>query len=390
LRTALLALALLSFAATPAAAELFVAQDLGTLGGDFSDAFGINSSGQVVGYSNLTPGGGTFVAFRTAPNGPIVPGLAPAGSSLGTFGGTFSQAFGVNDAGEAVGRFTSGGTTFGFRAAPGSPITSSLGLFAGGDFSEAYAINNAGQVTGRASVSAGGPSRAFRTTPGGDLSTATNLGTFAGGTFSEGYDINASGQVTGYADSAAAPNGHAFRTTAAGTLATATDLGSLGGALNFSQGFGINDAGDVVGYSSTTDGEFHAFLAPAAGGLVDLGTLGTGDFSQALAINNLGVIVGLSNLTPGGSVTRAFIFRDGMMIDLNTLLVPGSGLTLISASGINDAGQIVGLALNAAGEQHAFRLDPVAAIPEPAMLTLAGMGTLAVAAYGWRRRKRTA
>jgi probable HAF family extracellular repeat protein len=51
----------------------------------------------------------------------------------------------------------------------------------------------------------------------------------------------------------------------------------------------------------------------------------------------------------------------GSMIDLNTLIAPGSGLVLLQASGINDSGQIVGFAVSTAeGVEHAFLLTPIA------------------------------
>ena len=71
--------------------------DLGTLGGSFSNAAAINSSGQVAGSS--TTASGELHAFRLAANSPI----NPATDDLGTLGGGFSRAFGINSAGQVVG-----------------------------------------------------------------------------------------------------------------------------------------------------------------------------------------------------------------------------------------------------------------------------------------------
>ena len=69
------------------------------------------------------------------------------------------------------------------------------------------------------------------------------------------------------------------------------------------------------------------------------------------------------------------------MVDLNTLIDPLSGWELVTAWGINDAGQITGYGL-IGGETHAFLLTPV---PEPATLVLIGFGAAALAIRRIRR-----
>ena len=82
--------------------------DLGTLGGDYSSAYGINDAGQVVGYSETD--NGQHHAFITGPNGVGM-------TDLGTLGGDYSYASGINDAGQVVGysRLPTG------RSMPSSP-----------------------------------------------------------------------------------------------------------------------------------------------------------------------------------------------------------------------------------------------------------------------------
>ena len=107
----------------------------------------------------------------------------------------------------------------------------------------------------------------------------------------------------------------------------------------------------------------------------DLGTLAGGD-TVAFAINATGDTVGLSRITD--TVYHAFLYSDGAMKDLNSLIDPLSGWALIAARGINDAGQIAGYG-RYNGQIRAFRLTPLdlgSAVPEPAAwaVMLAGFG----------------
>jgi probable HAF family extracellular repeat protein len=71
--------------------------------------------------------------------------------------------------------------------------------------------------------------------------------------------------------------------------------------------------------------------------MVDLGTLG-GHESLGFGLNNSGVVVGRSLLSDD-MTEHAFIYQNGAMVDLNTLIPHGT--TLIGAVGINDVGKIV-------------------------------------------------
>ena len=78
-------------------------------------------------------------------------------------------------------------------------------------------------------------------------------------------------------------------------------------------------------------------------------------------INDHGVVVG--TMRAGGAVSpwHAWIYADGVVTNLNSRIPAGSGLHLAYASGINNAGQIVGTAYDSRGSYHAFLLTPVEA-----------------------------
>ena len=142
------------------------------------------------------------------------------------------------------------------------------------------------------------------------------------------------------------------------------DLGTFGGKGSIA--FGINNSGQVVGGAMTKSGDVHAFLWQASRGMLDLGTLG-GIGTIAFGINKSGQVVGKTTtqtlqaldafLNVSGD-EHAFLYSDGKMTDLNTMIDPASGWHLSSAAAINDQGQIVGSGINKAGQSHAFLLTP--------------------------------
>jgi len=138
---------------------------------------------------------------------------------------------------------------------------------------------------------------------------------------------------------------------------TVTDLGNLGGN-SFDEGIDINNQGQVAGFSSLAgDTTFHSFLWTEDNGIQDLGTLPGDVSSYASGINNKGQVVGASNDATGNS--HGFLWKNGVMTDLNTLIPASSPLYLPVASQINSRGEIVGLALQTStGQAHGFLPTP--------------------------------
>ena len=321
--------------------------DIGTLGGGGADPTAINAFGQIVGNS--------FIADDTEQHAVLWTPAAANGTTgtwtdLGTIGGAYSAAYGVNDYGFVVGVTNMpavDGVPVGDRAfiwltyQPNGTIGSmwSLGVLGNGWSSEARDINNEFQVVGR-SFWADDPDQgrhAFLwTQPTGMI----DLGTL-GGVESGATAISSDGKVVGYSQDADG-NYRVFLWTPDqpnGTTGTMIDLGSLGG--NETWASDVNAAGQVVGGSTLAgETEGHAFVWTQATGMVDLGTLG-GVYSFAIGINDAGVIVGEAQL---GSGKRPFVWTPnapngtvGTMVPLLTL-----GGTQARGAAINNLRQITG------------------------------------------------
>ncbi|HZJ16843.1 MAG TPA: hypothetical protein VFD27_17445 [Chthoniobacteraceae bacterium] len=337
----------------------YTVTDLGSLGWVSAYGTGINSSGDVSGYVwndiRVRASGQRSVRWTGT--------IGTYNESLGS-GGYDTLGYDINDAGQVAGgsRFPANNQYHAVRWTNGIPTD--LGTL-GGTTSFASGINTSGQVAGYSQLAGDFVTHAVRWTG----TTATDLGSL-GGNNSAAYDINDSGQVAGESTALGSSNRHAVQWT--GT--TPTDLGL--GTAN-----GINNFGQVVGTAFNVTGSHATIWTETTP--TDLGTLG-GSSSEGLDINAFGVVVGMS-WTTGNLTNEPFISIDGMMYNLNTLLVPGSNLWLFEAlTGINDRGQIVGYGRVTSGERHAIRLDPVATVPEPTSgLLLAGP----VAMLSLRRRR---
>jgi probable HAF family extracellular repeat protein len=118
----------------------------------------------------------------------------------------------------------------------------------------------------------------------------------------------------------------------------------------------------------------------------DLGTLG-GNNAAADALNNANLVVGWSEVTDG--THHAFLYANGVMQDLNTLIPPLSGVVLNDAVGIDADGRIVAFGTDRSGDSHEYLLTPdlgsPSPVPEPSTLALLAVGA-AVRVLRSRRR----
>jgi probable HAF family extracellular repeat protein len=227
----------------------------------------------------------------------------------------------------------------------------------GGYIGGAGAINNRGQVTGFAentTLDASCPPQI----PYNQIKAVIweqgetrELATVARDPDGQGNGINAHGQVVGWSGDCLNIN-HALLWQ----NSTVTDLGNLGGTRG-NQAFDINNRGQVVGNATLADGTTHGFLWQD-GAMTDVGTLPGFAFSFATGINNKGQVGGTSCELEFRNC-RAILWQDGVMTDLNSLISPGSSLTLLQARQVNSRGETTGFAFQpSTGETHAYLATP--------------------------------
>ena len=232
----------------------------------------------------------------------------------------------------------------------------------GGNNGQASAINNRGQIAGYAENGV-----VDSTCPPGitnnridlpvlwDKGKAQALPTIAGDPDGVAYGINNQGQAVGYSGTCIAVN-HAVLWD----NDTATNLPNLGNP--YAVAYAINSHGQIVGQAINADGTPLGVLWQN-NSVKSLGGLLPGDEANfATSINDQGQAVGSSFAQ--GAWSHGLIWQNGVTIDLNTLFPASSHLYVISASNINDSGQIAGMAVETAGPHannivHAFLATPV-------------------------------
>jgi probable HAF family extracellular repeat protein len=292
-----------------------------------------------------------------------------------------------------VGFYTVSSNQLGFYSnSTGSTLTA-LPTF-GGSTSVATAVNGNSatfSVVGQSQYTgAGGALRAFlwsNSSPSvltalGTTSTDDGLGATGAGATSMAYGINASGLVVGYAQTTSAQHAFVYATGSSKMYDLGVDTSDGSGA---STAYAINSSGVIVGQTDT-DSSTQAFIYSGynfavTGGtssdttlgnhFLDIGSL-DGTTSSALAINTGGDVVGTSS-ADAGSASHAFLYEPGgSMQDLNDLTTLPVGWTLDEATGINNAGDITGIADDGTSE-YAFLLTP-SAVPEPASIGVVCIG----------------
>jgi uncharacterized membrane protein len=287
--------------------------DLGPTGGE-SAAYGVNNIGQVA-------GNGAGRGFLWSSQGFLTLPPVKRDDACG--------AVGVNAQGIVVGNSV-GTVNRAVRWQHGKPKL--LAKPAGTRSSLAAAINDQGQIAGYV-IKKNWERWAILWTG----SQAKKLRPLAGANWSQAWGINNRSQVVGNSGTGGAFHAVIWEGK------QVTDLGLLPGYTK-SLATDLNEIGQIVGTAEDLEEGEKAVLWQN-GGVVSLPDFG-GSFNRARAINESGLIVGKAS-------GKAVLWRDGQVIDLNTLLPPNSGWEMTDAHGINDQGWIVGQGMVGA-EDRAF------------------------------------
>jgi uncharacterized membrane protein len=388
----------------------YIVRDLGPFpGGTFSYAASIGNSALIAGRANGKMGttdawhAVLWVKGLTQPMDIATPGL----------GGQNSEAFGVNERGQASGEAETNkpdpnGEDFCGFAALGLPsnghtclaflwqdgVMTALPTLGGANGSGSQ-INNRGEVAGYAETLeidpdpmcpvhqfkpvmwSNGKAQQLPIPANGDLEGAA-------------FGINDKGQVVGRSGSCVPFSpisqtylnpGHALIWEKGGF----TDLGTLPGQAG-NQAVSINNRGQVVGSSGV-----YGFLWSRATGMQPLLPV-SGDFlSSAIGINETGDAIGIS-IDATFTTLSAVIWEAGSStpVNLNDRLVDNAGLYLQLAEGINSRGEIVGFAqpIDSPLETHGYVAIPVAGdedVTQSATKTAARSEHARRLLHDWRR-----
>jgi probable HAF family extracellular repeat protein len=357
--------------------------EITNIGGNFGAVAGygglaINDKGEVAGGALAQGGSGlsgaiAFVwhAHRGMRHLPIPTGFVSASAQAINDAGQIAGAVYASDFSDHAVRWNPDGTVDQLGALPGMPN------------SQAADINEHGHICGMSYNPTSFVSHAYLWTSQHGM---RDLGTLAPDLLSSATSLNNHDQVVGFSDSQVYDSiDRAFDTRrrrrrhhhgrAIHTHSGAPQIFDLGAVAKvpIPGALGINDAGHVVGAWTRgqpqvdpngfqTNGT--AYRWEARTGVLDLGILPNYDESFATVINRAGHILGgcttnyfVANPPVTAPNDHPFIWIDGVMSDLNTLIPANSGWELQVADDMNDRGQIVGLGTYR-GTVSAFVLTP--------------------------------
>lgn len=336
---------------------VFKVKELQTLTDSPSTPVAMNDRGQVIGYE-FPPESSEekYLVFGNAGR--------PA-SDLNLATARMMTAFDINNRGAITGT-SPGDVPFLFNPGTGSvaELTDSTGLVQGLPLS----LNDKSQVVG---LSQG---QAVLFGPSGGLGVA--LAALPGSFSSAAFAINNRSQIVGRSDFDFGLRWQATLFNALG--GPAKDLGKLPNGFE-SMAMALNENGLAVGFTnykgdpvSCLSAVRRATLFKIWGGKpVKLDTISNEPVpcsasSLAYAINNLGQVVGFvgdAGISTKPRSSHGFLWQNGVMRRLDSLLKPGSGWHINEAIDIDEAGNITAIGIQkATGRQRALLLTPVSPV----------------------------
>jgi probable HAF family extracellular repeat protein len=352
----------------------------------------VNNHGDIVGYTGdrgiVVPGaGGTGTIGGSVVTAPAAAASATPfdsrGSTIVVHGGQLQRVIipgapvAINDAGQiiGVGYFGSTEAPFFFDGSSAHDLTTEYGLNPGATLAS---LNNAGTIVGTYHNGAG----VFTIANG----AVTSLGTL-GFTSAFASDINDAGTIVG--DTASGLSLIGFTRDAQGNVSTLPTPAGFDNTFAMA----VNNAGQIAGFNRVGQNQSTArAFVYQNGTYADIGVLPGYTDSAATDINDSGQVIGSLDAA-GTNPGTPFLFSDGTLYDINTLLAPGSDwLRMDSVVSLNNAGQFVGYAIRASDGMSVPVLAtpitptpvPLPAAAAPALITMAGL----VATGATRRRRR--
>ncbi|MBP9760768.1 MAG: hypothetical protein KBD15_00815 [Candidatus Magasanikbacteria bacterium] len=276
----------------------------------------------------------------------------------------YTEPYAINNVGQVVGMSLVTGKNASHPFLWENGVLKDIGTLRGGDLGGGMAldINDAGTIVGFSAVSAssdntylfyydatgihslamggGGP---IRLNSRGDISfiKTVNDATIQGGVIRDGKRTLYNEEVAGVT-----PEGIVVKEIAKtpSTYDIVLSSGNINTPIVFDPSApnhrvqGVNDKGDIIGYAETPGTAVHGFLY-TNGTFVDLG-----EGVKPIALNNIQDVLVEKVLTfpSGGRAMGPALWRNGEFFPLLDLLPPGTPWADITATDINDLGQIVG------------------------------------------------
>ena len=289
----------------------------------------INNNGQIVGQ---------------APSGAAVYWSTPSSQvlNMAQYQGHDESPFGLNNHGEVIGFGGNQAANVVWRTPTATPIALAAAGYPTG-------INDSGEIVGNTDTSAVVWSNA--------TAAPITLPQLDGSVFSTAEAINASGLIVGSSStSLTTTTSQPVYWTSASTTPNALPGGTV---TEFFDKWGVNSSGQIFAATRINTPNITRYWASPTATPITLPSLANSTAANATnvgeGINTSGVIVGASTDSTGNS--RAVLWKNGKITDLNTLIPANSGWTLHSALAINDSGGIVGVG-SFNGADCAFYIAP--------------------------------